>query len=55
MICFMLDDICSGLYPFMIMILTSNSTPDQIDELDSSYIREGRVNMFCEFTTKYFE
>lgn len=31
-------------YPWVILILTSNVKPDVIDNLDPSYIRDGRIN-----------
>jgi len=33
-----------GLFPNLILILTYNSDPKYIDELDESYLRKGRVN-----------
>jgi hypothetical protein len=44
----MLDDIDNGLYPFMITILTSNKTPDDINAMDPAYIRPGRVHAYFE-------
>lgn len=38
------DDINRGLYPNIIFLLTMNSSPDKILEMDPSYIREGRVD-----------
>ena len=35
-------------YPWVILVLTSNVSPFVIDSLDSSYIREGRVNQTFE-------
>lgn len=32
------------LYPNLILILTSNVSPEQIDRLDSSYLRSGRID-----------
>jgi len=46
----MLDEIQRGMYPNLILILTSNKGPDYIRSLDPSYIREGRVNMIFEMT-----
>jgi hypothetical protein len=44
----MLDEIHIGMYPHMILLLTSNKSPEFIRELDPSYIREGRVDLtFC--------
>uniref|UniRef100_A0A6C0B9W0 ATPase AAA-type core domain-containing protein n=1 Tax=viral metagenome TaxID=1070528 RepID=A0A6C0B9W0_9ZZZZ len=39
------DDINDGLYPYLIVLLTSNKTQKNIDEeLHPCYLREGRVN-----------
>jgi hypothetical protein len=46
----MLDEIQRGMYPDLILIITSNKGPDYIASLDSSYIREGRVDMTFEMT-----
>jgi hypothetical protein len=43
-----LDRIQIGMYPNLILVLTSNKTPDYINEIDSSYIRKGRVDLCCE-------
>jgi SpoVK/Ycf46/Vps4 family AAA+-type ATPase len=40
----MLDDIQRGLYPHLILILTSNKEPAFINEMDTSYLRERRVD-----------
>lgn len=37
-----------GYYPHVILILTSNIKPTFINNLDESYIREGRVNLLFE-------
>ena len=39
-----LDSIDNGLYPHIILLLISNMDPADIDALDPSFIREGRVN-----------
>lgn len=39
-----MDMIDRGLYPYLILILTSNKDPEEIMKLDPSYIRPGRVN-----------
>jgi hypothetical protein len=44
----MFDEIQRGMYPDMIVILTSNRGPDFIDSLDHSYIRKKRVDMIFE-------
>jgi len=42
----LLDDINIKLYPYLIIILTSNLTDSEINiKYDKSYIREGRVNI----------
>ena len=43
-----LDEIDRGLYPHLVLLLTSNRTPDFIRGLDPSYIREGRVDILYE-------
>jgi Cdc6-like AAA superfamily ATPase len=43
-----LDRIQIGMYPNLILVLTSNKTPDYINEMDPSYIRKGRVDLCCE-------
>ncbi len=40
-------------YPWVILILTSNVSPNVIDSLDPSYIREGRVNQIFEVNKTY--
>jgi hypothetical protein len=44
----MLDEIQRGMYPNVILLLTSNKTPEFIRSLDPSYIREGRVDLTFE-------
>lgn len=39
------DKIDRGMYPYLILILTTNKDPSEIDLLDSSYLRLGRVNL----------
>lgn len=39
-----LDEIQRGMYQDVILILTSNKSPEFINALDTSYIREGRVD-----------
>jgi len=38
------DEIDRGIFPHCIILLTSNSGPESIHDMDPSYIREGRVN-----------
>lgn len=40
----MLDDIQRGLYPHLILILTSNKDTAFINEMDTSYLRERRID-----------
>lgn len=46
----MLDEIQRGMYPNIILLMTSNRTPEFINGLDSSYMREGRVDLTFEMT-----
>lgn len=48
----LLDSIQRGMYPHTILLLTSNRTPEFIDELDTSYIRKGRVDIIAELNTQ---
>jgi hypothetical protein len=40
----LLDDIQRGLYPHLILILTSNKDPSFINDMDPSYLRERRID-----------
>uniref|UniRef100_A0A6C0JXK1 ATPase AAA-type core domain-containing protein n=1 Tax=viral metagenome TaxID=1070528 RepID=A0A6C0JXK1_9ZZZZ len=44
----LLDEIHIGIYPNVILVLTSNKSPEFINSLDPSYIREGRVDLTFE-------
>jgi len=44
-----LDKIELGLYPYMLVLLCSNKNKEYIDNMDHSYLRKGRVNVYCEF------
>jgi SpoVK/Ycf46/Vps4 family AAA+-type ATPase len=48
----LLDSIQRGMYPHTILLLTSNRRPEFIDELDTSYIRKGRVDIIAELNTQ---
>jgi hypothetical protein len=48
----MLDEINIGMYPNLILILTSNKSPEFIKDMDPSYIREGRINLTFEMIDK---
>jgi hypothetical protein len=41
----MLDEFAIGMYPNVILVLTSNKNPEFIRTIDPSYIREGRVDL----------
>lgn len=41
------DDI-KLMYPYLIIVMTSNVPPEVIDDLDSSYLRKGRVDIKAE-------
>lgn len=47
----MLDEIQRGLFPHLIIILTSNKTPKYINDLDASYLRKGRVDLIFPVKT----
>jgi hypothetical protein len=40
-----LDEIGRGMYPHLVLLLTTNRSPAFIHDLDPSYIREGRVDL----------
>ena len=40
-----IDKIDYGLYPNVILMLCSNSSIDEINNLDDSYLREGRIDL----------
>jgi hypothetical protein len=47
-----LDEIQMGLYPNIILILTTNKSPETIgNETDPSYLRNGRVDLIREMNT----
>jgi hypothetical protein len=41
----MLDKIDYGLYPNIILVLCSNKTFQEINEMDPSYLRKGRIDL----------
>lgn len=44
-----LDDVDIGMYPFIILLLTSNMCRNNIEDVyDPSFIREGRINKYFE-------
>lgn len=46
----MFDEIQMKFYPHLVVILTTNKTPEFIDNLDSSYIRDHRVDKIFELS-----
>jgi hypothetical protein len=46
----MLDEVQRRMYPDLIIIMTSNRSPQFINQLDPSYLRSSRVNLFFEMT-----
>jgi hypothetical protein len=44
-----LDKFDREIYPHIIVIMTTNKTANWFDEMDNSYMREGRVNLKIEF------
>jgi hypothetical protein len=42
------DSIQIGMYPHLIIILTSNKLPKFINDLDVSYLRKGRIDFIFE-------
>lgn len=50
-----LDNISIGLYPKLIVIMTSNTLYNEICSLDPSYLRNGRVDVICEMENNILE
>ena len=50
----LLDKIDRGLYPCTILVMTSNRSGQWFDDLDPSYMRQGRVDLRFEFKGRYF-
>jgi hypothetical protein len=44
------DTINRGLFPNLILLMTSNKSPEYVNQLDSSYLRKGRVDLIFELT-----
>lgn len=40
-----LDELNMGMFPYIVLIMTTNKTPEFFDELDPSYTRKGRVHL----------
>jgi len=47
-----MDEIHWGMYPHLIMILITNKTFNFLNDLDSSYLREGRVDIKFDMSDK---
>jgi len=47
-----LDNFQRGLFPYLILLMTSNRSPEFISSLDPSYLRKGRVDGIFELATK---
>jgi hypothetical protein len=47
-----LDNFDRGLYPYVVLLMTSNKSFDFINSLDSSYLRKGRVDEVFEMGVK---
>jgi siroheme synthase (precorrin-2 oxidase/ferrochelatase) len=47
-----LDNFQRGLFPFIILIMTSNKPPQFVNALDPSYLRPGRVDEIFELSVK---
>lgn len=50
------DKVKNGLFPYMIIIMTSNVSPRELTknqlENDESYLRDGRIDLYVEMTKK---
>ena len=44
-----MDKIDYGLFPNLILIMTSNTKKEDIDKIDPSYLRKGRIDVFSHF------
>tara|TARA_B100000963_G_C22619579_1_gene669178 strand:+ start:633 stop:1688 length:1056 start_codon:yes stop_codon:yes gene_type:complete len=44
-----LDKIDYGLFPNLILVMTSNLERDKINKYDKSYLRDGRINIYSHF------
>jgi len=48
----MMDEMQRGMFPYVILLMTSNKSPDFINRLDPSYMRQGRVDLMFEVGVK---
>lgn len=46
---FFMDKIEYGMFPYVIILMTSNKRRQEINRYDTSYLRNGRVNVVCEW------
>uniref|UniRef100_A0A6C0KXS6 ATPase AAA-type core domain-containing protein n=1 Tax=viral metagenome TaxID=1070528 RepID=A0A6C0KXS6_9ZZZZ len=46
---FFMDKIEYGMFPYVIILMTSNKRHQDINKYDTSYLRNGRVNIVCEW------
>ena len=44
-----LDKISYGIFPHLILIMTSNIDKSRLDRYDASYLRQGRVDIYSHF------
>ena len=44
-----LDKIEYGMYPYVILLMTSNQKRKSLDKYDRSYLRDGRINIVEEW------
>src|SRR5207253_2410237 len=44
------DSIDRGIYPYLILVMTSNKSDGYINSMDKSYLREGRTNLRIEMS-----
>jgi hypothetical protein len=47
-----LDNFQRGLFPYLILLMTSNKSPEFISSLDTSYLRKGRIDGVFELAIK---
>jgi hypothetical protein len=49
------DSINRGIFPYLIILMTSNKSHKNINELDKSYLRKGRVDLILELNHEQVE
>lgn len=45
----LMDDISNGYYPNCILVMTTNVPVEDINKIDSAYLRKGRIQVHCNF------